>query len=103
MRNFFRNWNLKKHFAVVVPFYTVLLAAANAVMFVLHCLDSEKEIEEGGKWLKYISPEEQKKAVAKSYVSEPSKNVKLVNGIIGACFAADLASYPIIKRLSKKL
>lgn len=103
MRNFFKNWSLKKHLAVLVPFYTILIAGANAVMFVLHCLDSEKEIEEGGKWLKYISPEEQKKAVVRSYVSEPSKSVKLVNGILGACFLVDAASYPLIKKMSKKL
>lgn len=103
MIRFFKDWNFKKHLAFVVSVYAAILTVANAVMFIMHCNETQKEIQQGGKWLKYISPEEQKKAIAKSYVSEPSKNMKIVHGVIGACFAVDMASYPLIKKISKKL
>lgn len=103
MRRIFKDWNFKKHFAFVVSVYALILTAANAVMYIMHCRESEREIQKGGKWLKYISPEEQKKAVAKSYVSEPSKNMKIVHGVIGSCFAVDMMSYPLIKKMTKKL
>lgn len=103
MRRILKNWNFKKHLALITTFYTVLFAAANAIMLMTNCKKSEKEVETGAKWMKYISPEEQKKAVAASYVMEPSKATKLVNGIIGACFLVDMAAYPVIKKLSKRI
>ncbi len=103
MRRILKNWNFKKHLALITTLYTVIFTAANAIMLTTNCKKSEKDIEKGGKWMKYISPEEQKKAVAASYVMEPSKATKVVNGVIGACFLVDMAAYPVIKKLSKRI
>lgn len=100
---FFKNWNLKKHIAVVVSFYAALLTVANGIMLCRNCRKTEKEIRQGGTWMKYLSEEEKAKAIAKSYVQEPTKTWKTVHCVLGACFLTDLAAYPLIKKLTKKL
>lgn len=103
MRNFLKSWNFKKHIALVMSVYTMTFGAANGIMLALHFKKSKKEVIKSRRWMKHINPKAQNKAIAKSYFCEPSKPVRLVNGIIGACMLADVASYPLIKKLTKKL
>lgn len=100
---FFRNWNIGKHIALVLSFYTVVAAITNAVLFRVGSKKIYREIELAGSWMRHISPEEKKRAAVKTYFQEPRKAFKIANGIIGICCAADLAAYPLVKQFTEKL
>ena len=99
----FNNWNFGKHFAFVMTFYGLVAALCNVVLFLAGSKKIYKEIESAGRWAKHISPEEKRRAAVQSYFQEPPKSAKVANGIIGVCCAADLAAYPLVKKLSEKL
>ena len=103
MREIVENWDFKKHFAFIVSFYAILVSVINAVMLVSRWISARSEISRGGKWLKYIDKKTAGKAVAISHFKEPSKAVKLVNGVMGMCFLIDMSSYPLIKKMMKKI
>ena len=100
---FLKNWNIGKHIALVLSFYAIVASLVNTILFLAGSRKLYREIDRSGSWIKHISPEEKKRAAVKTYFQEPGKPLKIANGIIGACCLIDLASYPIIKRLSEKL
>ena len=100
---FFRNWNIGKHIALVLSFYAAVAAITNAVLFFAGSKRIQREMDMAGSWVKHISPEEKKRAAVRTYFREPRKSFKIANGIIGACCLIDLASYPLVKKMSEKL
>ncbi len=100
---FFRNWNIGKHIAFVLSFYAIVAAITNAILFCVGSRGISREIDMAGSWTKHISQEEKKRAVVRTYFKEPRKSFKIANGIIGACCLIDLASYPLVKKMSEKL
>ncbi len=100
---FFRNWNIGKHIAFVLSFYATVAAIVNAILFCIGSRHISREMDMAGSWVKHISPEEKKRAAVRTYFKEPRKSFKVANGIIGACCLIDLASYPLVKKMSEKL
>ncbi len=101
MCGFFRNWNLKKHIAVVLGLYSFIFAIVNGAMLTKDCRkDEQKSVEV--KWSKYVGKNEKRRAIVASNIKEPSGKAKIVNGALGICMMIDLFSYPVIKRANRR-
>ena len=100
---FFKNWNIGKHIALVLSFYAVVASVTNAVLFLVGSRKICDEIDRAGRWTRHISPEEKKRAAVRAYFREPQKPLEIANGIIGVCCLIDLASYPLVKKMSERL
>lgn len=84
MKNFVRNWDLKKHVAAVSMFYASMALVGNAFF-------SKKKV---------ISDE--KSCCPVKVYKEMPKSQKCFNGIILGCFAVDMTvSYLLLKGLKK--
>ena len=104
MYDFFRDYDFKKHVSIVTLFYMLVGFVGNGVLFGRQYKKAQKEKRKSkDAWMGVVSRKETARAVAVGYVKKPSKPVKIFNGIIGACFIADLLLYPVTKRMTKEL
>ena len=101
---FWKDYNFKKHVGIVALLYALVALIGNGILLKKKYNKAKKEKSRlKDSWIREVGKRETVKAVAIEYVKKPSKQAKIFNGIVGACFLADLCIYPATKKLTRKL
>ncbi len=99
-----KNWSFCSHMALIGAVYSFVYAASNLLCFLASARKKQKAVSSKKSIIPMKSGAVSKlrRSFVCGYVKNPPKSCKVLNVIITAMLAIDIASFPLVKKIIEK-